>query len=110
MQMHLSSDVQIPEGLLAANTLLAENSRQGFETSTHTLYQGFEVAISRTPLGIIGPLYDGRVRSRYTGKERDAESGLDDFGPRYYGSSMGRFMSPDDFGGHLEDRRSHRAT
>lgn len=33
--------------------------------------------------------------SRYTGKERDTESGLDYFGARYYGSSMGRFMSPD---------------
>ena len=31
----------------------------------------------------------------YTGKERDTESGLDYFGARYYGSSMGRFMSPD---------------
>ena len=32
---------------------------------------------------------------KFTGKERDAESGLDNFGARYYGSSMGRFMSPD---------------
>ncbi|MBN9617473.1 MAG: RHS repeat-associated core domain-containing protein [Acidobacteriales bacterium] len=32
---------------------------------------------------------------RFTGKERDTESGLDYFGARYYGSSMGRFMSPD---------------
>src|SRR6201996_5442284 len=32
---------------------------------------------------------------RYTGKERDSESGNDYFGARYYGSSMGRFMSPD---------------
>jgi RHS repeat-associated protein len=31
----------------------------------------------------------------FTGKERDTESGLDYFGARYYGSSMGRFMSPD---------------
>jgi RHS repeat-associated protein len=31
----------------------------------------------------------------FTGKERDAESGNDYFGARYYGSSMGRFMSPD---------------
>ena len=31
--------------------------------------------------------------SRYTGKERDAESGNDYFGARYYASSMGRFMS-----------------
>jgi RHS repeat-associated protein len=31
----------------------------------------------------------------FTGKQRDSESGLDYFGARYYGSSMGRFMSPD---------------
>jgi RHS repeat-associated protein len=31
----------------------------------------------------------------FTGKERDAESGLDYFGARYYASNMGRFMSPD---------------
>jgi RHS repeat-associated protein len=30
-----------------------------------------------------------------TGKERDAESGNDYFGARYYASSMGRWMSPD---------------
>ena len=40
---------------------------------------------------------------KFTGKERDTESGLDYFGARYYGSNMGRFMSPDSFGGHLED-------
>ena len=34
-------------------------------------------------------------RYRYTGKERDSESGNDYFGARYYASSMGRFMSPD---------------
>jgi RHS repeat-associated protein len=95
MQMHLSSDVQIPEGLLAANALLAENSRQGFGASTHTVYQGFGVAISSTAIGIPGTLYDGRVRCRYTGKERDGESGNDYFGARYYASTMGRFMSPD---------------
>ncbi len=33
--------------------------------------------------------------SRYTGKERDTESGLDYFGARYYASNMGRWMSPD---------------
>ena len=30
-----------------------------------------------------------------SGKERDTESGLDYFGARYYGSNMGRWMSPD---------------
>jgi RHS repeat-associated protein len=33
---------------------------------------------------------------KFTGKERDPESGLDDFGARYYDSSLGRFMRPDD--------------
>jgi RHS repeat-associated protein len=93
--MHLSSGVEIPDGLLAANALLAENSRQGSATLSHTLHQGFGVSISSTSLGIISPLYDGRTGCRYTGKERDTESGLDYFGARYYASSMGRFMSPD---------------
>ncbi len=41
--------------------------------------------------------------SRYTGKERDAESGNDYFGARYYASSMGRFMSPDPLGSFVAD-------
>ncbi len=32
---------------------------------------------------------------KFTGKERDTESGLDNFGARYYSSTQGRFMSPD---------------
>ena len=32
---------------------------------------------------------------KFTGKERDAETELDDFGARYYESSLGRFMTPD---------------
>ena len=32
---------------------------------------------------------------KFTAKERDTESGLDNFGARYNSSSMGRFMSPD---------------
>ncbi len=39
--------------------------------------------------GGVGP------RMKFTGKERDTESGLDNFGARYYGSNMGRMMSPD---------------
>jgi RHS repeat-associated protein len=34
-------------------------------------------------------------QSHFTGKERDTESGLDMFGARYYGSGLGRFMTPD---------------
>ena len=46
-------------------------------------------------------MYDGppctydAVFRKFTGKERDTKSGLDMFGARYYGSSMGRFMTPD---------------
>jgi RHS repeat-associated protein len=32
---------------------------------------------------------------KFTGKERDSESGLDSFGARHYGSSLGRFMQTD---------------
>jgi len=32
---------------------------------------------------------------KFTGKERDSESTLDNFGARYFSSSMGRFTSPD---------------
>jgi len=35
---------------------------------------------------------------KFTGKERDSESGLDNFGARYNSSSFGRFMSPDPSG------------
>jgi RHS repeat-associated protein len=39
-----------------------------------------------------------RQPHRYTGKERDQESGNDYFGARYYASTMGRFSSPDPSG------------
>jgi RHS repeat-associated protein len=38
---------------------------------------------------------DDATPLHFTGKERDAESGNDYFGARYYASSMGRFLSPD---------------
>jgi RHS repeat-associated protein len=58
------------------------------------------------------PFGDGQATSgacgdpspnHFTGKERDSESGLDNFGARYDSSSLGRFMSPDPMGGHQED-------
>ena len=42
-------------------------------------------------------------RYKFTGKERDSESGLDNFGARYDSSSLGRFMSPDPLGGRMID-------
>ena len=34
---------------------------------------------------------------KFTGKERDSESGLDYFEARHYASSLGRFIQPDEF-------------
>src|SRR5439155_7904861 len=36
-----------------------------------------------------------RLPQKFTGKERDAETGLDFFGARYMSAAQGRFMSPD---------------
>lgn len=40
---------------------------------------------------------DTHTTHKFTGKERDSETSLDNFGARYYSSSAGRFMSPDNF-------------
>ncbi|HKS30537.1 MAG TPA: RHS repeat-associated core domain-containing protein [Pyrinomonadaceae bacterium] len=37
----------------------------------------------------------GNIRQKFTGKERDVESGLDYFEARYYSSAQGRFLSAD---------------
>jgi RHS repeat-associated protein len=47
-------------------------------------------------LGLQAAAVLNRVGSCSPGKERDTESGNDYFGARYYASSMGRWMSPDD--------------
>lgn len=39
----------------------------------------------------------------FTGKERDAVTGLDYFGARYYSGAQGRFTSPDEFQGGIVD-------
>jgi RHS repeat-associated protein len=48
------------------------------------------------PYGGEIPIVTGDTnRYKFTGKERDSESGLDNFGARYDSSSLGRFMTPD---------------
>lgn len=42
----------------------------------------------------MGYLQDN-IRQKFAGKERDTETGLDEFGARYYSSAHGRFTSPD---------------
>jgi RHS repeat-associated protein len=47
------------------------------------------------PPAVISATAGGNNRYKFTGKERDSESGLDNFGARYDSSTLGRFMSPD---------------
>jgi RHS repeat-associated protein len=56
-----------------------------------------EQDIDYYPFGAVSNDYCPSVTQhyRFTGKERDSESGLDNFGKRYFGSSLGRFMTPD---------------
>jgi RHS repeat-associated protein len=104
--MQLSSGTHIPDGLLAAMTLRNENSRLGVPTKNPALHQGIDASKSQTAMGLQTLTTTARVRSRCTGKERDAESGLDYFGARYNSSNMGRFMSPDPLGGNLANPQS----
>ena len=47
--------------------------------------------------GQVGP------RQKFTGKERDAETGLDYFGARYMSAAQGRFTTPDEWAGGIVD-------
>jgi RHS repeat-associated protein len=43
--------------------------------------------------------YGGEVRQKFTGKERDEETGMDYMQARYFSSTQGRFISPDPVAG-----------
>lgn len=99
---------------------MASSTNATSPSTTTDYYHGDQIGSSRiitngsgavistyiyTPFGQ-GPTPDEN-HYLFTGKERDAESGLDYFGARFYASSfMGRFMSPDDFGGVKGDPQS----
>jgi RHS repeat-associated protein len=74
---------------------LSENSRQGFEGLKAALCLASMEAKSNTASGMPVYLWRNGIRSRSSGKERDAETGLDYFGSRYFSAAQGRFASPD---------------
>jgi RHS repeat-associated protein len=78
-----------------AASWLSQNPHPGHQPLKTELHRVIELAKSLNASGLATSLYDDGRRSRSTGKERDAESGLDYFGARYYGSALGRFTSPD---------------
>ena len=51
----------------------------------------------RTSIRLAGSAWSPTIAVDYRseGKERDAETGKDNFGARYYSNRLGRFMSPD---------------
>jgi RHS repeat-associated protein len=59
------------------------------------LHQEIKFGSSLKALEIDASVRRTCVRSLSTGKERDAETGLDYFGARYVSSAQGRFTSPD---------------
>jgi RHS repeat-associated protein len=74
---------------------LIENSHQGFEGIKASLCLASMEAKSNTASGMPVCLWRNGIRSRSSGKERDAESGLDYFGARYLSAAQGRWTSPD---------------
>jgi RHS repeat-associated protein len=80
---------------MAAMRLGGEKPHQGVRSQNPAPNQVREVCNFTVLLGLQAAAVLNRVGSCSPGKERDAESGLDYFGARYYASSMGRFMSPD---------------
>lgn len=95
-QIMLSAAKQESIPLLAAS-LLSRNAPPAHHFSTALFYPSIGFSNSNTATGLAGSLYDEGRRSRCSGKERDAESGLDYFGARYHSSALGRFTSPDEF-------------
>ena len=56
---------------------------------------GEEIAAGAAGRGTQWGAWNDSVKQKFTGKERDSETGLDYFGARYYGAALGRWTSPD---------------
>jgi RHS repeat-associated protein len=67
------------------STDIVTNATGGIVRESDYVPYGGEVVISGTDSN----------RYKFIGKERDPESGLDDFDARFYSSPFGRFMTPD---------------
>src|SRR5271169_2404177 len=85
-------------GAISMTRRLSRDSRVQTILTTH---KECECAVTmrpnvRTTVSLPLVFLDTRGRAtNSTGKERDSESGLDNFGARFDSSSFGRFMSPD---------------
>jgi len=74
----------------------SEKPHQGGESFALALHQGLAAANVLIAAGLFECWCDEGRRSRSTGKERDAETGLDYLGARYMSAAQGRFTSADE--------------
>jgi RHS repeat-associated protein len=88
---------------MATAAQLSENSHQGFDGLKAALCLGSMEAKPNTASVMPVCLWQEGIGSRSSGKERDAETGLDYFLARYYSGTQGRFTSPDEFKGGAVD-------
>jgi RHS repeat-associated protein len=87
-------------------TRLSKNSHQEFDGLKAALCLGSLEAKSNTASEMPLRLRPNGIRSRSSGKERDAETGLHYFGARYFSGAQGRFTGPDVAGPRLNDLQS----
>jgi RHS repeat-associated protein len=80
---------------MAMTSQLSENTHQGFDGIKAGLCLGLMEVKSNTASGMPLCLWRNSIGSRSTGKERDAETGLDYFLARYFSAAQGRFISAD---------------
>ena len=80
---------------MSTTAQLSENSHQGFEAAKRMLCLAAMRVKSNTASGMPVCLRQNGIGSRSSSKERDAETGLDYFGARYFSGAEGRFTSPD---------------
>jgi RHS repeat-associated protein len=81
---HLGTTSLVTDALGTLSTCGSYAVATGEDESDYCPYGGEIVLCNRVPQNY-----------KFTGKERDAETGLDYFGARYYASGLGRWMIPD---------------
>src|SRR6185312_788859 len=99
----LKSEYIFVNGKRAARIDLANNSVHYYLSdhlnSTSMVISSAGVVEDESDYSAFGTEYpiasSGANHYKFTGKERDTESGLDYFGARYYSNAFGRFLTPD---------------
>jgi RHS repeat-associated protein len=90
----------------SGTTHFAYSDHLGSTRLVTDLYQNVAQNLDYLPYGELISTDTGIDTYKFTGKERDSESGLDNFDFRYNSSSLGRFMSPDPLGGSISNPQS----